>query len=1220
MSKEIVAAQVRLVRCPKCGRLLPEIANIPVYQCGACQTTLQAKNRSGRRSASEIRETPAEAIHLPPEKREEQREEELVERLQGQRQRHNVDEFQSRQDNKQNWESDSSSSDDNRNGVGCSERVTVECFRGDEEEIDLAHFSNSRKLPLNHTAHGPRPPPNDRKTQLMSNTQNLLYHSHSERVEEKTEERSDGSSARHYHSSIDRLGNRASSSSSEELVQRVPRPRQGTRSSTHSKTLTNTVSNLTPPNALSNDLQNLQHANRGSVKHSSNSRHQSPVFLHEENTGAKTRSDGVVFRGLPGSGPNNGKVLCRPVDDYSTEWDYSTQIDSEVDMVPNHFDLQSAPKNMNSSSLKNQSMSTQLELQFQKRERNMYWQNHSHRKLQSQVREQNSESNPRTNKMDYLQINNSFQPSKHGQQSQGVKERWPRLSGNKPLESDISDFYMNSKGSLQFNGNYENGEVDYTGNLPQMHETEIQILQKRMELLKKLDELRDQLSMSCQVAYSSTVEAQHNIGTTIVTSETRPVVVERELSLKGHGGAFLPTANDVESQTWEDYLDGSQQSLGPMAYDPRIRSIPLGEQDRMHLEHDSLHGMMDEDNLSNGFASKHINPRAFGHMMSHALYVDKRNATPHRIPQMPHSGEQGLKPQFRTYHVPHRSMNEEQNSYTCSCCSRHFLQHAESCCSCPYQDRHPLHMRLHVSPTGFCHQQVHTATNHMHFNNSFPTRVGAQATMAHHHPHSYRDGSDIERSKSQESELFRYQEKNYAQEPAARIRRTLPCSPFAGGAPFVLCDNCLQLLLIPRNLFPTVKKKHKLRCGTCFSIFLLTIQFKQHGITVAKHTDYPSRYMQDSCSKVQHPEISVTSHATSSSSTIQNMPTNGTPHSHGNGYDIFVSKSHSANGKHDILQLAPVVQHKSLKSGSLSSESHLPVAIVVNRLQDFSIPDCDSSQKYSHEMRSCEARDNCAKAEASSVPDVASPMAGSPLHEHFGYSSPLEMINKFQPEKTTIASHQKTVDSGKSNHSDNTSARNHTKMDNKSDVSDSLPCIIATLETSKDVAEMEYQEDLSKESSRSWNTSIKGFLKKGFKDLKKGTQGLEAVRSNVFVNGRPITDNSVKKAEEHAGPIQPGHYWYDYQAGFWGLMAEPCLGIIPPFIEEFNYPMPCDCAGGKTRILVNGRELHQKDLDLLAGRGLPTTKDKSYHVEISGRIVDKATHTELKSLGKLAPT
>lgn len=33
--------KVRLVRCPRCRLVLPELADVPVYECGGCGTILQ---------------------------------------------------------------------------------------------------------------------------------------------------------------------------------------------------------------------------------------------------------------------------------------------------------------------------------------------------------------------------------------------------------------------------------------------------------------------------------------------------------------------------------------------------------------------------------------------------------------------------------------------------------------------------------------------------------------------------------------------------------------------------------------------------------------------------------------------------------------------------------------------------------------------------------------------------------------------------------------------------------------------------------------------------------------------------------------------------------------------------------------------------------------------------------------------------------------------------
>ncbi|WVZ99749.1 hypothetical protein U9M48_045005 [Paspalum notatum var. saurae] len=161
----------------------------------------------------------------------------------------------------------------------------------------------------------------------------------------------------------------------------------------------------------------------------------------------------------------------------------------------------------------------------------------------------------------------------------------------------------------------------------------------------------------------------------------------------------------------------------------------------------------------------------------------------------------------------------------------------------------------------------------------------------------------------------------------------------------------------------------------------------------------------------------------------------------------------------------------------------------------------------------------------------------------------------------------------------------------------------------------EIQSSTGKNGDSSFFT---GFLKKGFKDLSLFNQSVDSTK--VSINGHPISERALRKAEKKAGPVGPGSYWYDYRAGFWGVFGQECSGIIPPFIKEFNYPMPKNCAGGSTGVFVNGRELHQKDFDLLVGRGLPRISGKSYTVEISGNVTDDTTGKKLRGLGKLAPT
>nr|CAD1824065.1 unnamed protein product [Ananas comosus var. bracteatus] len=172
---------------------------------------------------------------------------------------------------------------------------------------------------------------------------------------------------------------------------------------------------------------------------------------------------------------------------------------------------------------------------------------------------------------------------------------------------------------------------------------------------------------------------------------------------------------------------------------------------------------------------------------------------------------------------------------------------------------------------------------------------------------------------------------------------------------------------------------------------------------------------------------------------------------------------------------------------------------------------------------------------------------------------------------------------------------------------------------SQDSRELRRGED-QPSIAKNGDSSFAGIFKKRFKDFSLFNQSAERSRTKVSVNGYPISDRSLKKAEKKAGPVDPGDYWYDYHAGFWGVMGRECLGIIPPFIREFNYPMRRNCADGDTGVFVNGRELHQKDLELLVKRGLPPITGQSYVVEISGKIIDEASGKKLRSLGKLAPT
>lgn len=337
--------------------------------------------------------------------------------------------------------------------------------------------------------------------------------------------------------------------------------------------------------------------------------------------------------------------------------------------------------------------------------------------------------------------------------------------------------------------------------------------------------------------------------------------------------------------------------------------------------------------------------------------------------------------------------------------------------------------------------------------------------------------------------------------------------PVSGGAPFISCCNCFELLKIPKKLRFMEKNNHKtMKCAVCSSLISLSFEDNRIVTTVS-----------------------------SSQQKVNKTKSNGSVHS---------SRDYDKSGYN--FQLTDT--ELNLSSGAEKSEDQSPDGVTDK-------PSMVTENLESH-------NDDLSKSQRSDKERVV-------------------LENKKSLKDALVA----------------------TEID-----------VSVTEYSNCDVGKENEQLKIKKGEKVGTESFFAGLIKKRLKDFSRSSSGVEKGRSDVFVNGQLLTDRVVKKAEKLAGPIHPGEYWYDSIAGFWGVMNQPCLGIIPPFIEEFDYPMPKNCAAGNTRVFVNGRELNQKDLDLLAGRGLPTTKDRSYIIDISGKVIDEDTGEELDGLGKLAPT
>ncbi|KAK9743134.1 hypothetical protein RND81_03G219600 [Saponaria officinalis] len=381
--------------------------------------------------------------------------------------------------------------------------------------------------------------------------------------------------------------------------------------------------------------------------------------------------------------------------------------------------------------------------------------------------------------------------------------------------------------------------------------------------------------------------------------------------------------------------------------------------------------------------------------------------------------------------------------------------------------------------------------------------------------------------------------------------------PIASGAPFVTCRNCFELLKLPKKVCIKMGE-WQMTCAACSSV--ISFAFVDEKLTSV-----------DPSAKQTNPEIND---------------------SVNDGYlkrdNVSYCSEDYANAGFDF--------HAMDRDQSFSSTSH------------HSLSSRKSDETHNIQSVSYTTSEDELSADPPEKSDDSSPPPGSPPHDPFEQTSKYRAVNECDVGSLSSRSDQNKVMTIK-----NTLEKFSVK-DSLATEMELSPDDYANTRLSKDTSQKSREDDEIK--GKKGDSFFAGFLKKSF----RSNQSIESMKKNVTVNGHLIPDKLVKKAEKLAGPVHPGQYWYDYRAGFWGVVGGPCLGIIPSSIEVFNYPMPEECAAGNTGVFVNGRELHQRDLELLSSRGLPSSTDKSYIVDICGRVVDEDAGEELVSLGKLAPT
>nr|GMD98697.1 protein ENHANCED DISEASE RESISTANCE 4-like [Ipomoea batatas] len=647
----------------------------------------------------------------------------------------------------------------------------------------------------------------------------------------------------------------------------------------------------------------------------------------------------------------------------------------------------------------------------------------------------------------------------------------------------------------------------------------------RAELLRKIDELKDQLSRTCDVGE----KPKERIAT---EQRTAPIPSDPY----GRHNMYLQGSFGANKQP----LGGQGHRVGfPYIYDDQV-SVPYNGRHGSMMQ-DSYPPPMHFRNVTLGYENAFIDEiirkpphRSYSHLtqMYHDQYPGPSDFTSDLFRSHPHESH---------FHHP-----------TCSCL-------------------HCINLKREVPPPAAFggRRSRNDPSNPILYQhkNSLAQGYTSEGSI---HPNTKwltRSSSDLNRENCGLG-LQRHPRKVFIAHGSGKVCRTI-----AGGAPFILCYNCFELLKLPQKVG---KDLNKIRCGACSSIILL--ELSSRGIALSAPTQI-KQVLVDESIDMPNKRFRSSSGCISPSSNDYGDPNfkYEFPDTKVEPFPSCPKSTFCESGKrHGAHSL----------SSSFSEHEKSPGSSIARKEYSFS-------------------------AELHIKDDESLLLPDSPLLHH-NYLSSDDVADRCSKATKTKPTDQRIIDGWTSRHNSVKDACVATEID--------IPLSeFVNGGVSQESTEVSKDED--RQNSKRGNESfIVGLFKRGFGELSKSGHNSENRRSSVFVNGQLIPGRVLRKAEKLAGPIQPGDYWYDTRAGFWGVMGHPCLGIILPNIEELNYPMPRNCAAGNTGVFVNGRELHEKDLYLLVSRGLPLTRNKSYQIEISGKIVDEQTGEELDGVGKLAPT
>ncbi|XP_019460671.1 PREDICTED: protein ENHANCED DISEASE RESISTANCE 4-like isoform X2 [Lupinus angustifolius] len=206
--------------------------------------------------------------------------------------------------------------------------------------------------------------------------------------------------------------------------------------------------------------------------------------------------------------------------------------------------------------------------------------------------------------------------------------------------------------------------------------------------------------------------------------------------------------------------------------------------------------------------------------------------------------------------------------------------------------------------------------------------------------------------------------------------------PIAGGAPFVTCHKCLNLLQLPTDFLIFRRAFHQLKCGSCSEVLKFSLQNRSHIVSYAPNAIVPSSGdLDDQNEVINSNSLHSESHANYYHSS------HADPISYSDDFGHSISKSHSSES--DLVSTTPFHPLHGLKNDN-PSVSHGTLEPITKNERIASIGPSTSEDIVETDELDMDSSNMSSEMEAQSAP------RSSALHKLMGYSSPIHVIRGIQ--------------------------------------------------------------------------------------------------------------------------------------------------------------------------------------------------------------------------------